>query len=196
MLQITEQATRYPDRVRLPLDFDPALLVRDLGVLERGAWTQHFVSQNYAGDWSVIPLRACAGETHPIRLIYSDPGATAWVDTPQLALAPYFAEVIAAFRCPVKNVRLMRLTPGSVIHEHDDGDLKAECGVARVHVPVTTNPSVAFLLNGERVDMAPGETWYLRLSDRHSVRNDGDTDRVHLVLDVAVDDWFERMLTG
>jgi hypothetical protein len=186
----------FPDRLQLPLSFDPALLRRDLDALSATPWTAHFVEQNYEGDWSVIPLRCAAGETHPIRMIYSDPLATSFVDTPFLAACPYFRAVIAAFACPVRNVRLMRLTPGSIIKEHTDLDLDVEGGVeggeARVHIPVTTSPEVEFLLNRTRVEMKPGETWYLRLSDPHAVANRGSSDRVHLVLDLVVDDW----LTG
>jgi hypothetical protein len=182
----------FPDRLQLPLSFDPALLRRDLDALSATPWTAHFVEQNYEGDWSVIPLRCAAGETHPIRMIYSDPLATSFVDTPFLAACPYFRAVIAAFACPVRNVRLMRLTPGSVIKEHTDLELGVEGGEARVHIPVTTSADVEFLLNRTRVEMKPGETWYLRLSDPHAVANRGDVDRVHLVLDLTVDDW----LTG
>jgi len=54
---------RFPDRLRLPLAFDPGLLARDLERLSAGDWTSHYVKQNYDGDWSVIPLRSPAGET-------------------------------------------------------------------------------------------------------------------------------------
>jgi len=182
----------FPDRLQLPLSFEPALLRRDLDALSATPWTAHFVEQNYEGDWSVIPLRCAAGETHPIRMIYSDPWATTFVDTPVMAACPYFREVVAAFACPVRNVRLMRLTPGSVIKEHTDLDLGVEGGEARVHIPVTTSPEVEFLLNRRRVEMKAGETWYLRLSDPHAVANRGANDRVHLVLDLVVDNW----LTG
>jgi hypothetical protein len=48
--------------------------------------------------------------------------------------------VIAAFACEVRSVRLMRLTPGSIIKEHTDLDLGVESGSVRIHMPVTTNP--------------------------------------------------------
>ncbi|TCS14492.1 aspartyl/asparaginyl beta-hydroxylase domain-containing protein [Caulobacter sp. BK020] len=182
----------FPDRLQLPLSFDPARLARDLDALSATPWTAHYVQQNYEGEWSVIPLRCAAGETHPIRMIYSDPTATAFVDTPFLRPCPYFRAVIAAFACEVRAVRLMRLGPGSVIKAHTDLDLDIEAGGARVHVPVVTNPDVDFRLNGARVEMAAGEAWYLRLSDPHAVANRGTTDRVHLVLDLVANDW----LTG
>jgi len=190
----------FPDRLQLPLSFDPARLACDLDALAAAPWTAHYVQQNYEGDWSVIPLRCAAGETHPIRMIYSDPAATEFVDTPFLGPCPYFRDVIAAFACEVRSVRLMRLTPGSVIKEHTDLDLGVETGAARIHVPVTTNPDVEFLLNRTRVEMGEGQAWYLRLGDPHAVANRGTSDRVHLVLDLAADDWlmafFEEAAVG
>ena len=196
MANAGERARRFPDRIRLPFAFDVRAMREDLAALQDDEWIAHFVKQNYSGNWSVVPLRAPAGETHPIRMIYSDPSAVAWVDTPWLDRAPSWRRAIETFQCPVTTVRLMRLAPDSCIHEHCDHDLMAEAGVARIHVPITTNPGVTFTLNGTPVTMAPGEAWYLRLADPHAVRNEGRSDRVHMVLDVFVDAWLERMLAG
>ena len=182
-----------PDRLRLPLDFDPARLKADLDGLTGIAWTSHFVTQNYEGDWSVIALRAPAGARHPIRMIVSEPGCTDFVDTPALAASPYFRQVLAAFACPLLGARLMRLTPGSMIREHHDHDLAFEQGTVRIHVPVATNDGVDFRLNGVRCVMPEGSAWYLRLSDPHSVTNHGPTDRVHMVIDAAVHGWIEAL---
>ena len=90
----------------------------------------------------------------------------------------------------------MRLAPGSVIKEHRDHDLSFEQGMVRIHIPVVTNEGVDFRLNGLRCVMPAGSSWYLRLSDPHSVANRGADDRVHLVIDAGVNDWvaalFER----
>ncbi|MDB5694677.1 MAG: Aspartyl/Asparaginyl beta-hydroxylase [Sphingomonas bacterium] len=189
-----QESMAFADRVRLPLLFDAAAMAADLARLEALAWTDHFVRQNYSGVWSVVPLRAPAGETHPIRMIAPQPAATSWVDTPLLDHAPACRAAIETFRCPVTVARLMRLTPGSRIHEHSDPDLAAEAGMARIHVVVTTNPDVEFLVNGRAVTMLPGECWYLRLSDPHAVFNGGSTDRVHLVLDLMVDEWLTAVI--
>jgi hypothetical protein len=187
---------RFPDRLRLPLAFEPALLAADMANFSRGEWIEHFVKQNYAGDWSVIALRAPAGARHPVQMIYSDPGCTDFVDTAVLAGSPYFRAVLSAFACPLHSVRLMRLTPGSLIKEHHDNDLSFEQGMVRIHIPVLTNDGVDFRLNRTRVAMPAGSSWYLRLSDPHSVANRGASDRVHLVIDAVVNDWvaalFER----
>lgn len=183
-----------PDRVRLPLDFDSGRLAAALACFGPGDWTRHFVRGNYEGDWSALPLRAPAGETHPLRMIYPDPIAERFTETPSLDRVPYIREVLGHFDCPLRCVRLMRLTPGSRIKEHVDPDIDAETGMARLHVPIATGAGVAFLVNGRAVDMAPGSVWYLRLSDPHSVDNRGAADRVHLVIDADVNPWLEGML--
>jgi hypothetical protein len=185
---------RLPDRIRLPFSFDPDLLARDLQSLAAVEWIGHFVKQNYDGDWSVIPLRGKAGATHPVMMIYSDPTATEFEDTPMLESCPYFREVLDTFACPLRAVRLMRLTPGSRIKEHTDHELSIEEGTARFHIPVTTNGDVEFYLNRSRVILEAGSAWYLRLSDPHSVYNGGQSDRVHMVVDAVVNDWLGAIL--
>jgi hypothetical protein len=186
----------FPDRLRLPLDFDPDRLAADMRAVAAAGWTEHFVKQNFDGDWSVIALRCPAQAKHPVQMIYSDPTCSDFADTPALAAAPYFQDILGNLACPLRAVRLMRLTPGSLIKEHKDHDLAFEDGSVRLHIPITTNEGVDFRLNGVRCVMPAGSTWYLRLSDPHSVANRGPADRVHMVIDAAVNSWvaalFER----
>lgn len=183
-----------PDRVRLPLAFDPARMAAEVEEIAAEDWIAHFVRDNYEGGWSILPLRCTAGATHPIMMAVSDPSATVFEDTPWLARAPYLRAVLGAFACPLLSVRLMKLDPGSRIKPHADLDLDAALGQARLHVPVTSNPDVDFRLNGTRVAMQAGECWYLRLSDTHAIDNRGSTSRVHLVIDCKVDDWLAGLL--
>jgi hypothetical protein len=183
-----------PDRVRLPMTFDAAALAADLGAFAESDWTAHFVRDNYEGEWSALPLRAAAGETHKLRMIFANPTASEFADTPFLDRAPAIRAALARFECPLKAARLMRLAAGSVIKEHDDFDPDAKSGTARLHIPITTSPEVEFLLNRRPVAMAPGEVWYLRLADPHSVANRGTRDRIHLVIDTWTNEWLEAML--
>jgi hypothetical protein len=141
------------DRARLGLRFDAAALQRDLARLEPSDWVDHFVPQHFSGTWAVLPLRAPAGATHPIKMIYPDPGCDVYVDTPLLAKCPAFQQALSAFECPLHAVRLMNLTPGSDIKPHRDLDLDIEHGTARLHVVVATNPDVEFVLNSTRVPL-------------------------------------------
>jgi Aspartyl/Asparaginyl beta-hydroxylase len=182
-----------PDRVRLPLNFDAEALAADLLGIGDGEWIGHVARGNYEGRWDIIPLRSAEGETHPLRLINTDPAATRFVDTPWLAKMPAVRSALGRLRCELRSVRLMRLAAGSTIKEHSDM-LDADLGMLRLHVPVTTSPEVDFRLAGRRVEMAPGSLWYLRLTEKHSVANRGTGDRIHLVIDTMLNGWLERML--
>ena len=185
-----------PDRLRLPLMIDAALLAADLARLASLQWTMHFVPENFSGRWDVLPLRAPAGAVHPILRITSTPGCDRWEDTEIRGMCPAISALLDRLECPLGAVRLMRLTAGSVINEHSDPDLSAEQGTARLHVAITTNPDVDFRINHRRVDMRPGELWYVRLSDPHSVSNRGTSDRVHLVIDAAINPWLSDLLVA
>ncbi|CAN5802371.1 hypothetical protein BH11PSE6_BH11PSE6_07350 [soil metagenome] len=186
----------FADRLRLPITLDAADLRADLDRIVGATWVEHFVRQNYEGDWSVLPLRFTAGATHPIMQAYSNPSVTEYEDSPLLGRTPHFRRALSYFECPLGPVRLMRLTPGSVIKEHRDHDLAVEWGAARIHIPIATNDDVEFLVNRTQVVMEPGSVWYLRLSDPHSVANRGTTDRVHLVIDCIANDWLKEQLAA
>jgi hypothetical protein len=127
-------------------------------------------------------------------MIYSNPAATEFEDTPMLKRCPYFRAVLDTFQCPLQAVRLMRLSLGSRIKEHNDHELSVEEGTLRIHIPVVTNAGVESYLNRSRVIMEAGSAWYLCLSDPHSVTNNGATGRVHLVIDALVNDWIKDVL--
>lgn len=179
-------------RVRLPLAFDAAALRADLGRIAAGEWVPHFNTSYYQGDWSGVALRSVGGAATQL---YPDPTAQgAYADTELLARCPALAAALGRFECELLSARLLRLGPGASIREHRDHKLGHEDGEVRVHVPVTTGPGVAFLHEGERVDMAPGEAWYLDLNRPHAVANHGDAERVHLVVDCVVNPWLDRQL--
>jgi hypothetical protein len=54
---------------------------------------------------------------------------------------------------------------------------------------------VDFRINGDRCPMRAGSVWWFRLSDPHSVTNRGQTDRVIMAVDIAMDDWLAALLT-
>ncbi len=177
---------------RLPFQFDEAMLLADLQRLSANAWIRHFVAQNYDGDWSALPLRSLEGQVQNIYTNTQDPEA--FRDTALLQACPYFQKVLATIECPLTSVRLMRLAAGSRIKEHVDPGDGYEYGELRLHIPITTNPQVAFFLDRQRIDMRPGECWYLNFSLPHSVENRGANDRIHLVIDCLVNDWADDLL--
>lgn len=180
--------------LRLAIDFDPSGLQQDLARLVAPGWSPHFNTDLYRGDWSGFALRAPSGATHEICKLHNAPGATAFTDLPAFEHCPHLRAVADRLSCEIGAVRLLRLGPGAAIGEHADHDLGHAFGEARLHVPVCTNPQVDFRVAGERIEMRPGELWYIDASRPHSVRNPGDTERVHLVIDCRVNDWLDRLL--
>jgi Aspartyl/Asparaginyl beta-hydroxylase len=178
--------------LRLPFTFDAISLKADLEKIGLGEWSPHFNPQYYEGVWSGAALRSVNGVTTQL---YADPTQSKlYADTPILDRCCYIKEVLRVFKCPLETVRLLKLEPGSRIREHRDFDLGERWGVVRVHIPVLTHPDIEFILNGERVVMNEGESWYLDLSLPHRVENNGATDRIHLVIDCVVNEWIRSLI--
>lgn len=180
-----------PKAVRLPLAFDPAGLQADVAALGSAEWTAHFNTGYYNGDWSGVALRAAHSGRQSM---YADSAVDSYTDTGLLQSCAHLRAVVESFHCPLRSVRLLRLTAGSVIREHQDYDLGYEAGEVRVHVPVLTNPLVKFYLDSRRIVMGEGECWYLDLHRPHRVQNGGGTDRVHLVIDCQLNDWLRDLI--
>jgi len=181
-----------PSSLKLALSFDGEKLARDLEGILSTEFIPHFNTRYYEGDWSVVPLRSIGGRPDHI---YPDPTQTQkFADTPLLDRCPYVREVLASFQCQLQAVRFLRLKAGSVIKEHTDYNLSFEDGELRLHIPVTTNPDVDFVLDRKRVVMNPGEVWYHNFNLPHSVANRGATDRIHLVIDCFVNDWMRDLI--
>lgn len=181
-----------PDALKLPFEFEPALLQADLGRILAAEFVPHFNAAYYRGDWSAVPLRSIGGQAGQI---YPDPTVKqGYADTPLLARCPYLREVLGALRCPQQAVRLLRLKAGSEIREHRDHELGFEDGEVRLHIPIITNPEVEFVLNQARVIMNEGECWYLNVNEPHRVANRGAADRIHLVVDCVLNDWLRDVL--
>ena len=140
----------------------------------------------------MVPLRSIGGQSDQI---YPDPTRIAdYTDTPLLARCPYVREVLDSLEFPLQAVRFLRLRPGSEIKTHRDLRLGFKDGEIRLHFPITTNPDVDFIVDGQRWVMGEGECWYHDFTLPHSVINRGPTDRVHLVVDGAVNDWVSQLL--
>jgi len=183
------QSDNPADILRLPLSFDPVALRADLALIAEDRWIPHFNTNVYDGEWSGVALRGPADAVHPIQELVANPGTEAWANTSLHDECSYFAEVMAAFRCPLLSVRLLRLGPGAIIREHTDNSLAFADGDVRIHVPVQTSDEVRFRLDGRIVPLQAGETWYLNVNRPHCVENRGIEHRVHLVLDCTVNAW-------
>jgi len=172
----------------LPFRFDVARLKADLALVRDDEWRPHFNENDYGGQWRGVALTSIDGTSSALM---SPPNTSPeqYSATEVLQRCPYFREVLAQFHCPLKSVRLLGLAPGSLVREHCDQDLGYEHGEMRIRVPVQTSDDLEFYLGGERLRLLEGNTYYLNVSLPHRIRNGGSEERVHLVIDVVVDDW-------
>ncbi|HEX2747369.1 MAG TPA: aspartyl/asparaginyl beta-hydroxylase domain-containing protein [Verrucomicrobiales bacterium] len=192
MFAVPPAPSAIPEAILMPMRFDAVALRKDLEGFLAGEFVPHFNVHQYAGDWSAIPLRSVGGS---VDQIFPDPEQSqAFADTPWMERCPGVRAVLEAFPCPLLAVRFLRLKAGSIIKEHRDYELGFDDGEVRLHVPVMTNPEVEFVLNGNRIVMQEGECWYVNVNFPHKVANRGETDRVHLVIDCAVDEWLRALM--
>jgi len=87
----------------------------------------------------------------------------------------------------IKSFCIIRLKAGSRIYPHRDDDaisMKSYYDICRrIHIPVITNNKVIFNINGERKNLKYGEITEIDNLSEHSVVNNGDTDRIHILID-------------
>jgi len=84
--------------------------------------------------------------------------------------------------CDVVRAQLAELPAKARIARHRDSQLLAL--THRLHVPVTTNPGVRFSIGDGDYTLAEGTLYELNNVAEHAVRNEGDTSRVHLLVDM------------
>jgi hypothetical protein len=177
---------------KLPFTFDVASLEADLARVLESDWVRHFNRQYYEGAWKVVALRATSGRANQL---HTPPNETAEaLDTPVLTRCPYFQRVLAAFSSPIHTARLLSLGPGSKILEHTDDFLDGEHGLSRIHIPITTEERVEFVVGGNTLVMNEGEAWCINFSLPHRVTNGSDKDRVHLIIDCRVNKWLADLV--
>ena len=80
---------------------------------------------------------------------------------------------------------LVKLLPGGTISEHRDMNFSLT-HAHRVHVPVVTNDRVLFSVGGETLNIPEGEIYEINNRRPHSVRNEGEEARVHLIMDYVI----------
>lgn len=77
----------------------------------------------------------------------------------------------------------IKLPAGKSVGAHTD-KMDYLGAVRRHHIAITTNEEVLFFVNKEPKHMRVGECWEINNSKEHSVSNLGQTDRIHLLLDI------------
>ena len=84
---------------------------------------------------------------------------------------------------------LINLPKSKKILPHIDAGNEHFFKTKRIHIPITTNDMCNFIVGDETIQMKQGEIWEINNAYKlHSVNNDGDTDRIHLLIDYKISD--------
>ena len=111
-------------------------------------------------------------------------------------------DILAKIPSTFERVRFMKIKANSGIGKHSDRidkDFGIEDGnIIRIHVPIRTNDQVEFYLweGKEKLTnyLEVGHYYYVDVRAPHAVRNSSAVDRIHLVIDVYVNDEIRKLL--
>lgn len=98
-----------------------------------------------------------------------------------LLIDPIVEDLIDRFGGKLMQRSITLLPAHEDIREHTDevSDLR------RFHVAIKTNEEVIFYCGNSKINMKVGDCWEFDYKKWHKVLNDGNTDRVHLLIDLT-----------
>ena len=154
-------------------------------------------------DWFSITLRSKDGEEQSF-LEETDFGSglgNTYKYTSLIKHTPYIKSILENLDTDVYLVRLLRLNANSIIKYHTDEIVFKNKNIIRCHIPIITHSQVSFKIGYPLNKPAPGYhiwnatelysqnlsagyLWYTNVNCLHSVENNSNIDRIHLVLDI------------
>lgn len=75
-----------------------------------------------------------------------------------------------------------KLLSGGMIKPHTDKHPSFHYG-HRIHIPITTNPRVRFMIDGRPHELGVGKVYEINNQQKHSVTNKGKDDRITFIFD-------------
>jgi len=122
----------------------------------------------------------------PDLVVSREPG---WPRIAEAAL-PVMNEIIEKHYPPggtVIRAMAAKLLSGGIINPHTDRHPSFHVG-HRIHIPITTNPRVRFMIDGRPYRFRIGEAYEINNQKTHSVMNKGDEDRITFIFDYVPPD--------
>ena len=99
------------------------------------------------------------------------------------SIDPIIKSLETFFGGMVGRVLLANLVAGKEIEKHKDGGYYLE-SVRRNHIPIITNDDVIFEVGEKSINMKSGSWYEINNNNLHYVKNGGDQDRYHLIIDI------------
>jgi hypothetical protein len=98
---------------------------------------------------------------------------------------PVMHDIISRFYAPggtIIRAMAAKLVSGGIIRPHRDSHPSFHSG-HRIHVPITTNPRVRFMIDGRPFQLKVGQAYEINNQKIHSVMNKGTEDRITFIFD-------------
>jgi len=172
------------DRLRDLGPVDATALSEAILAQEPVAWTEQKYRQKefdvHRQTESIVLVFANL-EVWPTIEICKEPG---WDRLAEVAV-PVMHGIIAAHYPPggaIIRAMAAKLLAGCKITPHTDTHPSFHRG-HRIHVPITTNPRVRFMIDGRPHQLQVGRAYEINNQMNHSVMNKGDEDRITFIFD-------------
>jgi hypothetical protein len=110
------------------------------------------------------------------------------------AAVPLFQRIIDDHYPPggtIIRAMAARLVAGGIIKTHRDKHPSFHYG-HRIHIPITTNPRVRFMIDGRPYRMEVGKVYEINNQKQHSVMNKGSEARVNFIFDYVPPNFIDR----
>lgn len=175
---------------------DIGVPLRELGEIDSSTLREAILEQDERA-WNEDEYRQAAYDVHrlteSIVLVFTDgsnwpdievrkqPG---WDRIGDVAI-PLMHEIIEKHYEPggtIIRAMAAKLLAGGRIDPHYDSHPSFFCG-HRIHVPITTNPRVRFMIDGRPYQLQVGQAYELNNQKQHSVMNKGTDDRITFIFD-------------
>ena len=179
--------------------------IRELGAVECGALARTILAQEEAA-WREHEHRQRVHEVHrateSLVMVFTDEDAwpeltvkkePGWRRLADAAL-PLMHELIARCYPPggtIVRAMAAKLRAGGRIDPHVDKHPSFHIG-HRIHVPITTNPRVRFIIDGRPHRLQVGQAYEINNQKLHSVANKGGEDRITFIFDYVPPDELRR----
>ena len=151
--------------VQLPIVVNPEILLREIQALDKSHWRAH-----HFNTLQSIPL------------VDMDPFEPFWYDA--ASHLPYLMSILHSWKAPIGKSRISILKPNATVEEHVDVDHYWKYRL-RVHIVVKSNPKAIFGCDDQILHLPEGQLWVSNNWAPHWIANNGDSDRIHIVIDTV-----------
>lgn len=159
-----------------------------------------WIERSSMKSWHAIPLRSYQGGITAQHVqhagVHHYSNASLFKDTELMKYCPYINELINSLGAPLYKVRLMKMDAKKTLAPHTDTFYFHN--TCRLHIVVKSKPEVTMTVAKQKWHLEEGTMYFTNVLQLHSVQNDSNEDRIHVVFDVEwcdkLNEWLQEAL--